>query len=68
MFKKITAFCLLLWAAINLSAQDRLDRTAFSDPDTRYGLDVADSLGMTIGVHNCDGWSESGGPWMPLPV
>ena len=32
----------------------------------RYALDVADSLGMTIGVHNCDGWSESGGPWIPV--
>ena len=129
MFKKISAFCLLLCAAISLPAQGRLDRTAFRDPDSHYGLDiwwhwpngnisreairkdlcsmrsngikratilnadgsgqyvprvnfassewlrmfryaldVADSLGMTIGVHNCDGWSESGGPWMPLPV
>lgn len=32
----------------------------------RYALDVADSLGMTIGVHNCDGWSTSGGPWIPV--
>lgn len=30
----------------------------------RYALDVADSLGMRIGVHNCDGWSTSGGPWI----
>lgn len=30
----------------------------------RYALDVADSLGMRIGVHNCDGWSTSGGPWV----
>ena len=127
MFKKTTVFCLLLCAAINLPAQGCLDRTAFSNPDIRYGLDiwwhwpngnisreairkdlcsmrsngikratilnadgsgqfvprvnfassewlemfryaldVADSLGMTIGVHNCDGWSESGGPWIPV--
>ncbi len=30
----------------------------------RYALEVADSLGMRIGVHNCDGWSTSGGPWI----
>ncbi len=30
----------------------------------RFALDVADSLGMRIGVHNCDGWSASGGPWI----
>lgn len=32
----------------------------------RYALDVADSLGMRIGVHNCDGWSTSGGPWITV--
>lgn len=32
----------------------------------RYALDVADSLGMTLGVHNCDGWTCSGGPWVPV--
>lgn len=30
----------------------------------RYALEVADSLGMKIGVHNCDGWSTAGGPWI----
>lgn len=24
----------------------------------------AGRLGLTFGVHNCDGWSESGGPWI----
>ncbi len=24
----------------------------------------ADRLGLIFGVHNCDGWSESGGPWV----
>ncbi len=127
MYKKILIFCMLLCAAASLSAQDRLDRTAFTNPDTRYGLDiwwhwpngnisreairkdlcsmhangikratilnaagsgqyvprvnfatdewfamfryaldVADSLGMTLGVHNCDGWTCSGGPWVPV--
>ena len=27
-------------------------------------LEVADSLGIQIGVHNCAGWSTSGGPWI----
>ena len=30
----------------------------------RYALEVADSLGMRVGVHNCDGWSTAGGPWI----
>ncbi len=24
----------------------------------------AERLGLTFGVHNCDGWSSSGGPWV----
>jgi len=27
-------------------------------------LHEARRLGITIGIHNCDGWSESGGPWI----
>lgn len=30
----------------------------------RHALNEAKRLGMTIGVHNCDGWSTSGGPWI----
>jgi hypothetical protein len=30
----------------------------------RWALEEADRLGITIGVHNCDGWSTSGGPWI----
>lgn len=29
-----------------------------------WALQEADRLGMTIGAHNCDGWSTSGGPWI----
>ena len=61
-FIRISLSFLLLFAAISMSAQDRLDREAFGNPDSGYALEVADSLGITIGVHNCDGWSESGGP------
>ncbi len=30
----------------------------------RWALEEASRLGITIGVHNCDGWSTSGGPWI----
>ncbi len=30
----------------------------------QWALQEAGRLGITIGVHNCDGWSESGGPWI----
>ena len=30
----------------------------------RHALDEAGRLGMQIGAANCDGWSESGGPWI----
>lgn len=30
----------------------------------RWALIEANRLGITIGMHNCDGWSESGGPWI----
>ena len=29
-----------------------------------WALTEANRLGMTIGAHNCDGWSSSGGPWI----
>jgi len=30
----------------------------------RFSLEQAKQRGITIGVHNCDGWSTSGGPWI----
>lgn len=30
----------------------------------KWALREADRLGITLGVHNCDGWSTSGGPWI----
>jgi len=30
----------------------------------QWALQEANRLGITIGVHNCDGWSTSGGPWI----
>jgi len=29
-----------------------------------FALEEANRLGITIGTANCDGWSESGGPWI----
>ncbi len=29
-----------------------------------WALSEANRLGMTLGAHNCDGWSSSGGPWI----
>jgi len=29
-----------------------------------WALTEAKRLGITIGTHNCDGWSSSGGPWI----
>ena len=30
-----------------------------------HALERAKELGMTLGFHNCPGWSSSGGPWVP---
>lgn len=30
----------------------------------KWALQEANRLSITIGVHNCDGWSTSGGPWI----
>ena len=29
-----------------------------------WALKEANRVGIMIGVHNCDGWSNSGGPWI----
>ncbi|HXY39874.1 MAG TPA: glycosyl hydrolase, partial [Vicinamibacteria bacterium] len=43
-------------------------RVVFASPEWfamyRWALAEAARLGITIGVHNCDGWSSSGGPWI----
>ncbi len=30
----------------------------------KFVVDTADKNGLEIGIHNCDGWSEAGGPWI----
>jgi hypothetical protein len=40
----------------------------FNSPEFRsiiqHGVKKADELGLEMGVHNCDGWTSSGGPWI----
>jgi len=31
---------------------------------TEYAIREADRLGIELAIHNCPGWSESGGPWI----
>ena len=42
----------------------------FNSPEWReilvHGAKEAKRLGLKIGVHNCDGWSSSGGPWVKI--
>lgn len=33
----------------------------------KHAVSEADRLGLTITMHNCAGWSESGGPWVTPP-
>jgi hypothetical protein len=43
-------------------------RVPFASPEWfamyRWAVGEAARLGLTLGVHNCDGWSSSGGPWI----
>ncbi|HYD84452.1 MAG TPA: glycosyl hydrolase, partial [Opitutus sp.] len=33
-----------------------------------HAVEEADRLGLELGIHNSDGWSESGGPWITPEV
>jgi hypothetical protein len=43
-------------------------RVVFDSPEWHelfiWALKEANRLGITLGAHNCDGWSTSGGPWI----
>ncbi len=52
-----------------------IDNKKYSVPQVKFGTDAwyelfkwalteAKRLGLSIGAHNCDGWSSSGGPWI----
>lgn len=33
---------------------------------TQHAIREAERLGLELAIHNCPGWSESGGPWVPV--
>jgi len=43
-------------------------RVAFNSPEWHelflWAIKEANRLGISLGAHNCDGWSTSGGPWI----
>lgn len=45
-----------------------IQRVPFASPEWfdrfKWALHEANRLDMTVGAHNCDGWSTSGGPWI----
>lgn len=45
------------WPTVTFGSQEWFDLFAWT-------LDEAERLGITIGTANCDGWSETGGPWI----
>ncbi len=49
--------CKLPAGPVNFMSQEWMDLTLFA-------IEEADRLGLQIGMHNCPGWSASGGPWI----
>ena len=51
-----------------IGIEDGFQSVKFDSPEWyalfRHAVEEADRLGMQIGAANCDGWSESGGPWI----
>ena len=45
------------WPSVKFGSKEWLDLF-------RFAVDEAARLGMFVGAANCDGWSESGGPWI----
>jgi len=52
----------------SVSARLDVKNIKFNSPEWyemfQFSLKEADRLGIKIGVHNCDGWETSGGPWI----
>ncbi len=42
----------------------------FNSPEyieiTEHAAAECERLGLSFGIHNCDGWTSSGGPWVPV--
>lgn len=51
--------------SIGISPKGKVE---FNSPEfhsiLQSGIKKADELGLEVGVHNCDGWTSSGGPWV----
>lgn len=58
--------------ALVFSVKQRIadGRVAFNSSEWReilvHGAKEAERLGLKLGVHNCDGWTSSGGPWVKI--
>ena len=52
----------------NVSQGEPLGPIRFMSPEwralTRHAISEAERLGLKLAIHNCAGWSESGGPWI----
>ena len=45
------------WVSVKFASEEWYDLF-------RFAVEEADRLGMYVGAANCDGWSDSGGPWI----
>ena len=52
----------------NVSQGEPLGPVKFMSPEwralTKHAISEANRLGLKLAIHNCAGWSESGGPWV----
>ena len=52
----------------NVSPSDLKGTVVTGSPEwlalTKFAIQEADRLGLELSIHNCSGWSESGGPWI----
>lgn len=44
---------------VDFNSPEHIELTAFAAAECQR-------LGLTFGIHNCDGWTSSGGPWVPV--
>lgn len=46
----------------------KLRKVKFNSPEhiemTAHAATECERLGLAFGIHNCDGWTSSGGPWV----
>ncbi|MDR0901365.1 MAG: hypothetical protein LBM92_01165, partial [Opitutaceae bacterium] len=56
-FARIFSINASIEGPVKFASQEWLDTFKFT-------VETAAKHGMGIGIHNCDGWSEAGGPWI----